>query len=104
MPGLTFQGDLRHFWVEAQQQIPDIELYWKFRNYVVDQTQLNGSFYRAMPGGDASGLIGRVAPVLPHLVRVPMPDSARPEQPKSMPARLRGEQRSDQRSVARALP
>ena len=69
MPGLTFQGDLRHFWTEAQQQIPDLELYWKFRNHVVDQTQLNGSFYRTMAGGDASGLIGRVAVRAPRRSR-----------------------------------
>ncbi len=61
MPGLTFQGGLSSFWTDAQTQLPDLQLYWKFRNFVVDYTQLNGSFYKAMAGGDASGLIGRVS-------------------------------------------
>ena len=61
LPGLTFQGGLQRFWNEAASQPPDLALYWKFRNYVVDHTQLNGSFYKPLPGGDASGLIGRVA-------------------------------------------
>lgn len=61
LPGLTFQGGLQRFWAEAPSQPPDLSLYWKFRNYVVDHTQLNGSFYKPLPGGDVSGLIGRVA-------------------------------------------
>jgi capsular polysaccharide export protein len=59
MPGLTFQGGLRQFWTDTATQVPDLELYWKFRNYVVDHTQLNGSFYRKLPGSDSSGLIGQ---------------------------------------------
>ncbi|WP_418318629.1 capsule biosynthesis protein [Piscinibacter sakaiensis] len=73
MPGLTFQGGLRHFWTDAQTQIPDLDLYWKFRNHVVDQTQLNGSFYKRMDGGDAAGLIGRSSAPLPAQASPPRP-------------------------------
>ncbi|MEO8281737.1 MAG: capsular biosynthesis protein [Ideonella sp.] len=66
MPGLTFQGGLSRFWIDAQSQTPDLQLYWKFRNFVVDHTQLNGSFYKPMPGSDASGLIGRLPLSQPH--------------------------------------
>jgi capsular polysaccharide export protein len=65
LPGLAFQGSLSRFWTEAEQQTPDLVLYWKFRAYVVDHTQLNGSFYKVMPGGDRSGLIGRAAVTFP---------------------------------------
>jgi capsular polysaccharide export protein len=58
IPGLTFQGGLERFWTEAQHEVPDLDLYWKFRNYVVDHTQLNGSFYKPLAGADVSGLIG----------------------------------------------
>lgn len=73
MPGLTFQGGLSRFWTDAQSQAPDLQLYWKFRNFVVDHTQLNGSFYKPMPGGDASGLIGRVALSQPSARQLPPP-------------------------------
>jgi capsular polysaccharide export protein len=73
LPGLTFQGGLRRFWAEAPSQSPDLALYWKFRNFVVDHTQLNGSFYKPLPGGDASGLIGRVAVSQPLTVPVTAP-------------------------------
>lgn len=74
LPGLTFQGGLQRFWTEAHTQAPDLELYWKFRNFVVDHTQLNGSFYKPLPGGDASGLIGRVAVSQP----LPLPAALEP--------------------------
>ncbi len=73
MPGLTFQGGLSRFWADAQSQTPDLQLYWKFRNFVVDHTQLNGSFYKPMPGSDASGLIGRVTISQPTELHVPQP-------------------------------
>jgi capsular polysaccharide export protein len=80
LPGLTFQGGLRRFWTEAPSQPPDLALYWKFRNYVVDHTQLNGSFYKPLPGGDASGLIGRVAVsqplAVPGTAPAPLPATA----------------------------
>lgn len=85
LPGLTFQGGLQRFWTEAQTQPPDLALYWKFRNYVVDHTQLNGSFYKPLPGGDASGLIGRVAVSQPVPGSGPTEAAAAPAGPQATP-------------------
>jgi capsular polysaccharide export protein len=43
--GLTFQRSLDEFWREADQVRPDMELFERFRSYLIDHTQLNGSFY-----------------------------------------------------------
>jgi len=46
--GLTSKGiSLRKFW--HQHKKPDAELYKKFRQYLIQTTQLNGSFYGRMP-------------------------------------------------------
>ncbi len=46
--GLTNKGlSLRKFW--HQHKKPDAELYMKFKQYLIDTTQLNGSFYGLMP-------------------------------------------------------
>ena len=48
IPGLTNSGmELHDFWTRYKQ--PDAELYRKFHAYIVDNTQLNGSFYGLMP-------------------------------------------------------
>ena len=87
IPGLTFQGGLHRFWHEADSQTPNLELYWKFRNYVVDNTQLNGSFYKPLPGGDASGLIGQVVASRPP----PAPLASVPPAPRPLVAPARAE-------------
>jgi capsular polysaccharide export protein len=57
MPGLTYAGSLASFWHEAQAFQPDAELYARYRQYVIATTQINGSFYRRLPGaGLASGV------------------------------------------------
>lgn len=43
IPGLTDQQPLDMFW--ANPIAPDREFYLKFREYLIEQTQLNGSFY-----------------------------------------------------------
>ncbi|MFX1739946.1 capsular biosynthesis protein [Paraburkholderia sp. A1RI_3L] len=43
--GLVFQGDLDAFWREAHTFRPDMALYRRFRRWLIDHTQLNGSFY-----------------------------------------------------------
>jgi hypothetical protein len=43
MPGMTWQGDLDHFWHNADG--PDVALYYAFLDYVVHHTQINGDFY-----------------------------------------------------------
>lgn len=49
MPGLTFQGGLDDFWQNAQQAKPDNMLLQRFNGYLVQHTQLNGSFYKRLP-------------------------------------------------------
>lgn len=45
--GLTDQKPLHEFW--ANPTAPDHEFYLKFREYLIEQTQLNGSFYGTSP-------------------------------------------------------
>ena len=45
--GLTDQQSLDAFW--ANPVAPNREFYLKFREYLIEQTQLNGSFYGASP-------------------------------------------------------
>jgi capsular polysaccharide export protein len=58
MLGLTYQGPLACFWSEAEQHKVSPVLHRNFRNYLIERTQLNGSFYRrlALPDSDA-GLV-----------------------------------------------
>lgn len=48
MPGLTFQGSLEDFWNDAPSFIVDKKLYEKFKGYVINKKQINGSFYRRL--------------------------------------------------------
>lgn len=58
MPGLTFQGELDRFWTQAEAHPPNRELYLRFRNRLIADTQLNGSFYRRLPVPDSrAGLV-----------------------------------------------
>lgn len=58
LPGLTFQGELDDFWMNAQQCVPNKALLVAFHSYLVTHTQLNGSFYRRLRGiSSATGLI-----------------------------------------------
>jgi capsular polysaccharide export protein len=46
--GLTSKGmSLDNFW--SEQRVPDLELLQKYRAYLIEKTQLNGSFYGDMP-------------------------------------------------------
>ncbi len=45
LPGLTFQGGLDDFWQEGE--VPNRELFRRFRNAVIHCTQVNGGFYCA---------------------------------------------------------
>ena len=61
MQGLTFQGPLDDFWQHASDLTVNPELYLRFRNYMIEQTQLNGSFYRRLDiDGSAAGLVWAV--------------------------------------------
>jgi capsular polysaccharide export protein len=46
LEGLTFQAPLAQFWQEAQSFRPDRDLVERFRGYVIDETQINASFYK----------------------------------------------------------
>lgn len=49
LPGLTFQPPLHEFWSAADRFAIDIELYQRYRQYLIESTQLNGSFFRRLP-------------------------------------------------------
>ena len=44
--GLTFQESLNEFWKCSYNAQPDYNLYLKIRHYVIEKTQINGSFYK----------------------------------------------------------
>lgn len=46
MAGLTWQGKLADFWHAAPGFIPDAQLFQRFRSYLIERTQINGSFFR----------------------------------------------------------
>jgi capsular polysaccharide export protein len=50
MEGLTFQGPLARFWRQAHLSRPNRQLYLSFVAHLIHQTQLNGSFYKRIPG------------------------------------------------------
>lgn len=58
MKGLTFQGPLDEFWNSAHNEDIDMELYRRFRGYLVGHCQLNGNFYKRLDvPGSYSGLV-----------------------------------------------
>jgi capsular polysaccharide export protein len=58
MPGLTFKGSLKDFWAAARDLEVDRELFRRFRSYLIEHTQLNGSFYKRLDlPGSHSGLV-----------------------------------------------
>jgi capsular polysaccharide export protein len=48
MAGLTYQGQLNDFWHDAQHYYINEALYLNYLNYLIRNTQLNGSFYRRL--------------------------------------------------------
>ena len=56
--GLTYQGKLDDFWLEGEKAQPDPDLVDKFINYIIQKTQINGSFYKRLKSiGYKSGLM-----------------------------------------------
>lgn len=47
--GLVFQGTLDEFWRGAKEFEVDTELYLKFKNYIIQNTQFNGNYYKKTP-------------------------------------------------------
>jgi len=50
--GMTFQGSLEDFWNQAPDFRMDRDMFERFRAYLIEQTQINGNFYR---GGIKAG-------------------------------------------------
>jgi capsular polysaccharide export protein len=48
MEGLTYQGELDHFWTQAGENPINRELFERFQSYLIEHTQLNGSFYKRL--------------------------------------------------------
>lgn len=48
MEGMTYQKSLDSFWKNAKEFTVDDDLYNRFRGYVINQKQINGSFYRKL--------------------------------------------------------
>ena len=53
--GLTNQGSLESFWNDPGEI--DRDLFVRFRRYLIDQTQINGSLYNSIQNAGESGLI-----------------------------------------------
>lgn len=48
LPGLTFQGSLDSFWTRAAECRIDRVFYNRFRAYLIENSQLNGNFYKRL--------------------------------------------------------
>ena len=48
MPGLTYQGELDEFWLQASAHQPDHALFNRYRKHLIAATQINGSFYKPL--------------------------------------------------------
>lgn len=58
LEGLTFQGSLEEFWKNCQTIVVDRVVFQQFKNYLIETTQLNGSFYGRLPACHcSSGMI-----------------------------------------------
>jgi len=62
--GLTFQGSLDDFWLEADSFRPDPDLLRRFRAHLIERTQINGSFYARGIDATASAALASVARTL----------------------------------------
>lgn len=49
--GMTFQGSLDEFWNQAEFFQLDVNLFNRFRYYLITHTQLNGSYYKKLHKG-----------------------------------------------------
>ena len=52
IPQLCYQGDLDHFWQDAQEFTVNQELFNKYINYLENRCQINGSFYKKLKHTD----------------------------------------------------
>ena len=59
--GLTFRGALEDFWQQADSFRPDPDLLRRFRAYLIEHAQINGSFYAGGIDATASAALAPVA-------------------------------------------
>jgi capsular polysaccharide export protein len=77
IPGLTFQGSLNAFWSEAQSFRPDRQMVARFRAYVIDQTQINCSFYKGTVGDGICASMAASTPSTPAALPISPPLAAK---------------------------
>jgi capsular polysaccharide export protein len=83
IPGLTYQGTLNKFWHATDMDKPDSRLLARFQNFLIQNTQLNGSFYKRLP-------LVRSATGLKWASISKTPGSATPPLAQSLPRRKKG--------------
>jgi len=88
MPGLTFQGPLDDFWQRARQAVPDVLLLQQFNNYLVQHTQINGSFYKRLPVIASKTGLNWKASAVPSAAKQPDHIHAKTERRKIIPAQM----------------
>ncbi|WP_237057853.1 capsule biosynthesis protein [Microbulbifer sediminum] len=71
IPGLTHGGDLASFWRDADAVDP--QLFRRFRQYLYELTQLDGSFFK-MAGYAVDAASLRILPVVGSGRRIPVPE------------------------------
>lgn len=59
--GLTYQGKLDQFWTASEEAQPNPDLVDRFISYIIQKTQINGSFYKRLKSiGYKSGLMWQI--------------------------------------------
>lgn len=93
IPGLTYQGPLHRFWREAPRAAPNRALWLALERTIMARALLNGSFYRPVVRGSATGLAMAPPPIPPHMpgspaawAPVPLTGSSTAPQPEALVA------------------
>ncbi|HXV21384.1 MAG TPA: hypothetical protein VD811_10410, partial [Desulfuromonadales bacterium] len=84
MQGLTFQGPLDRFWRAALTSRPNRRLFENFRRYLVQHSQLNGSFYKRLPNSAPATGMRWTEKVAPRQME-PAPETAAAVHPSQVP-------------------
>ena len=89
--GLTFQGLLDDFWLEADSFRPDPDLFRRYRAHLIERTQINGSFYARGIDATAAAALASVALAVhaPDTQRSAAPERVSPASMQSESATLR---------------
>jgi capsular polysaccharide export protein len=87
MEGLTYQGGLDDFWNHAAEHSVHRELFLRFQNYLIENTQLNGSFYKRLDVPQARAGVVRPVVVRREETVVPVGEEQSEYAPLAMPLR-----------------